>query len=67
MATKAAYKRVSGQDQLIMMMIDHVVLTVYIQLTREYQNIQKNPPPFIVAHPSETNILEYVSSFWTYW
>ncbi|OKL62469.1 hypothetical protein UA08_02694 [Talaromyces atroroseus] len=28
------------------------------RLTREYQNIQKNPPPFIVAHPSETNILE---------
>ncbi|OQE22395.1 hypothetical protein PENSTE_c010G07726 [Penicillium steckii] len=29
------------------------------RLTREYQNIQKNPPPFIVAHPSETNILEW--------
>lgn len=28
------------------------------QLTREYQNIQKNPPPFIIAHPSESNILE---------
>jgi hypothetical protein len=32
-----------------------------LQLTREYQNIQKNPPPFIIAHPSETNILEYGS------
>ncbi|PYH28495.1 uncharacterized protein BO87DRAFT_381299 [Aspergillus neoniger CBS 115656] len=30
------------------------------RLTREYQNIQKNPPPYIVAHPSESNILEYV-------
>ncbi|KAL2836053.1 cytochrome c/c1 heme lyase-domain-containing protein [Aspergillus pseudoustus] len=31
----------------------------YKRLTREYQNIQKNPPPFIVAHPSESNILEW--------
>ncbi|KAI1921890.1 Ubiquitin-conjugating enzyme E2 6 [Ophidiomyces ophidiicola] len=29
------------------------------RLTREYQNIQKNPPPFIIAHPSESNILEW--------
>lgn len=29
------------------------------RLTREYQNIQKNPPEFIVAHPSESNILEW--------
>jgi len=29
------------------------------RLTREYQNISKNPPPYIVAHPSETNILEW--------
>ncbi|MCJ1265598.1 Ubiquitin-conjugating enzyme E2 6 [Lobaria immixta] len=29
------------------------------RLTREYQAIQKNPPPFIIAHPSETNILEW--------
>ena len=29
------------------------------RLTREYQNIQKNPPPYIVAHPSEHNILEW--------
>lgn len=29
------------------------------RLTREYQIIQKNPPPFIIAHPSETNILEW--------
>ncbi|KAL9056088.1 MAG: hypothetical protein Q9162_003150 [Coniocarpon cinnabarinum] len=29
------------------------------RLTREYQLIQKNPPPYIVAHPSESNILEW--------
>jgi len=29
------------------------------RLTREYQNIQQNPPPYIVAHPSESNILEW--------
>ena len=34
-----------------------------LQLTREYQNIQNNPPPYIVAHPSESNILEYVAPY----
>lgn len=29
------------------------------RLTREYQNIQRNPPPYIIAHPSESNILEW--------
>ena len=29
------------------------------RLAREYQNISANPPPFIVAHPSESNILEW--------
>lgn len=29
------------------------------RLTREYQIISKNPPPYIVAHPSEANILEW--------
>ncbi len=29
------------------------------RLTREYQNIQKSSPPFITAHPSESNILEW--------
>lgn len=29
------------------------------RLTREYANIQKSPPPYIVAHPSESNILEW--------
>jgi hypothetical protein len=32
-----------------------------LQLTREYQTISENPPPYITAHPSESNILEYVS------
>lgn len=32
------------------------------QLTREYKTISENPPPYIIAHPSESNILEYVSS-----
>ncbi|MCJ1438842.1 Ubiquitin-conjugating enzyme E2 6 [Xylographa pallens] len=29
------------------------------RLTREYQTIQQNPPPYIIAHPSESNILEW--------
>ena len=29
------------------------------RLTREYQNIQKSPIPYITAHPSESNILEW--------
>lgn len=29
------------------------------RLTREYANIQKSPPPYITAHPSESNILEW--------
>ena len=29
------------------------------RLQREYQNIQTSPPPYIVAHPSESNILEW--------
>ncbi|KAI9673489.1 MAG: Ubiquitin-conjugating enzyme E2 6 [Caeruleum heppii] len=29
------------------------------RLTREYQIIQKDPPPYIIAHPSEKNILEW--------
>ncbi|KAK4690253.1 ubiquitin-conjugating enzyme E2 J2, partial [Lecanoromycetidae sp. Uapishka_2] len=29
------------------------------RLTREYATIQANPPPYITAHPSETNILEW--------
>ncbi|CAI6340406.1 unnamed protein product [Periconia digitata] len=29
------------------------------RLTREYATISKSPPPYIVAHPSEKNILEW--------
>jgi ubiquitin-conjugating enzyme E2 J2 len=29
------------------------------RLTREYKSISENPPPYIVAHPSEANILEW--------
>lgn len=29
------------------------------RLTREYQNLQKSPPQFITARPSESNILEW--------
>ncbi|KAL8697786.1 MAG: hypothetical protein Q9201_006933 [Fulgogasparrea decipioides] len=29
------------------------------RLTREYATIQANPPPYITAHPSESNILEW--------
>jgi ubiquitin-conjugating enzyme E2 J2 len=29
------------------------------RLTREYAAIQKSPPPFITAHPSDKNILEW--------
>ena len=29
------------------------------RLTKEYQTISKSPPPYIIAHPSEKNILEW--------
>jgi len=29
------------------------------RLTREYKTISENPPPYIQAHPSESNILEW--------
>ncbi|KAN0117891.1 ubiquitin-conjugating enzyme [Hyaloscypha variabilis] len=29
------------------------------RLTREYKTISENPPPYIIAHPSESNILEW--------
>ncbi|KAF1974766.1 ubiquitin-conjugating enzyme E2 6 [Bimuria novae-zelandiae CBS 107.79] len=29
------------------------------RLTREYATISKSPPPYIIAHPSEKNILEW--------
>lgn len=65
MATKAAFKRVScGLDREKTFRVFYLREMPYAdlgkQLTREYQNVQKNPPPFIVAHPSESNILESV-------
>ena len=54
MATKAANRRVCHSLALRR----PSVLTIF-QLTREYQNIQQNPPPYIIAHPSESNILEW--------
>ncbi|KAJ2897117.1 hypothetical protein MKZ38_004972 [Zalerion maritima] len=30
-----------------------------LQLAREYKTITENPPPYIIAHPSESNILEW--------
>lgn len=29
------------------------------RLTREYKNIQQNPPPYVIARPNEDNILEW--------
>ncbi|KAK6497417.1 Ubiquitin-conjugating enzyme E2 6 [Arthrobotrys musiformis] len=34
--------------------------TAYKRLTKEYKHIQEEPPPYITAHPLETNILEWV-------
>lgn len=58
MATKSAFKRVGSQLRRNATNVKPLTLTFSLQLTREYQNIQKTPPPFITAHPSETNILE---------
>ncbi|RYC57237.1 hypothetical protein CHU98_g8970 [Xylaria longipes] len=40
--------------------IDLLANSVLAQLAREYKTISENPPPYISAHPSESNILEYV-------
>ncbi|KAM0521013.1 Ubiquitin-conjugating enzyme E2 6 [Verticillium nonalfalfae] len=45
-ASKAAQKRARRNSGLIV-------------LTREYKTIAENPPPYIEAHPSESNILEW--------
>jgi ubiquitin-conjugating enzyme E2 J2 len=55
MATAAANKRVRGT---LLTLYQYETLTRF-QLTREYSNLQKSPPPYITAHPSESNILEY--------
>lgn len=36
-----------------------VKLTAQRRLTREYLQISQSPPPFIEAHPNESNILEW--------
>ncbi|SAM00517.1 hypothetical protein [Absidia glauca] len=33
--------------------------SAYRRLTKEFMELQKNPPPYIVARPVETNILEW--------
>ncbi|KAI8069727.1 ubiquitin-conjugating enzyme/RWD-like protein [Gongronella butleri] len=33
--------------------------TAYRRLTKEFMELQKNPPPFITAKPNESNILEW--------
>lgn len=35
------------------------VTDLTLQLTREYKSITENPPPYITAHPSDSNILEW--------
>ena len=58
MATRAANKRVCSKITIF----NTLRRLRFLQLTREYKAIQENPPPYIVAHPSEANILEFVSS-----
>lgn len=52
MASKAAHTRVRQYPTS-----RFIELTI-IQLVREYAALQKNPTPYIIAHPSEANILE---------
>ena len=61
MATRAANKRVSIQPQATSSNPPPPQSSVNtsFQLTREYATIQANPPPYIIAHPSESNILEW--------
>lgn len=59
MATRAANKRVC-RSILLHHCSSLQTVTKSSQLTREYQTIQQNPPPYIIAHPSESNILEFV-------
>ena len=57
MATKAAHRRVSQLPYNQYHRPPNTLLTA--QLTREYKSISQNPPPYIVAHPSDSNILEW--------
>jgi len=54
MASKAATKRV----RLPHRPSDGAPVLTMRQLTKEYKTISENPPPYITAHPSESNILE---------
>jgi len=38
----------------------------YKRLTKEYMNIMKSPPPFIIAKPLESNILEWYNKNYIY-
>lgn len=58
MATRAANKRVRFIPPSLNN-IEDLADFKSLQLTREYQSIQANPPPYITAHPSESNILEW--------
>ena len=61
MASRAAQKRVRTRNPAHEShKIGHTANDVFTmgQLTREYKSITENPPPYITAHPSETNILE---------
>lgn len=53
MATPQANKRVCTSSRF------YARLLTTPQLTREYKAITTNPPPYITAHPSEKNILEW--------
>lgn len=59
MATRAANKRVALSYPILPPLYEQLT-NKSSQLTREYQTIQQNPPPYIIAHPSESNILEFV-------
>jgi hypothetical protein len=64
MASRQAQKRVGASSSKPCFALHDVLLTLSVlQLTREYKTIAENPPPYITAHPSESNILEYYLSF----
>ena len=57
MASKAAHKRVRGTLNAIPSY--GFCADILTQLTREFKTISETPPPYITAHPSDSNILEY--------
>jgi Ubiquitin-conjugating enzyme len=56
MATRASNKRVSISFPCDPFSCVHLA-DARAQLAKEYQAIQKSPPPYITAHPSEESIL----------